>query len=86
VDPQPQGRARDGARSRSSSSARLLTEELRKLEGGPGAAEIRYDDAAWLLDRLVDNDEFVDFLTETRVRVRRADADDRGSRGRQRVA
>ena len=25
---------------------------------------MRYDDAAWLLDRLVSDDNFVDFLTE----------------------
>jgi hypothetical protein len=25
---------------------------------------MRYDEAAWLLDRLVSNDDFVDFLTE----------------------
>jgi malate synthase len=42
----------------------LLAEELRSLAGAPGAAAYRYDDAAWLLDRLVESDEFVDFLTE----------------------
>jgi hypothetical protein len=25
---------------------------------------MKYDEAAWLLDRLVSNDEFADFLTE----------------------
>ena len=29
-----------------------------------GASSLRYDDAAWLLDRLVDEEEFIDFLTE----------------------
>jgi len=29
----------------------------------PGAARARYDEAAWLLDRLVASDEFVEFLT-----------------------
>jgi hypothetical protein len=30
----------------------------------PGAAERKSDEAAWLLDKLVGADEFVDFLTE----------------------
>jgi hypothetical protein len=34
------------------------------VSGQPGAASLRYDEAAWLLDRLVSNDEFMDFLTE----------------------
>ena len=42
----------------------LLAEELRSVNGSRGASELRYDDAAWLLDRLVDDDNFVDFLTE----------------------
>jgi len=29
-----------------------------------GAASAKYDEAAWLLDRLVSNDDFADFLTE----------------------
>ena len=60
----PRGVLEDGRKVTIELFRTLLTEELRKLEGGPGAAEIRYDAAAWLLDRLVDNDEFVDFLTE----------------------
>jgi hypothetical protein len=28
-----------------------------------GASRSRYDEAAWLLDRLVASDEFIDFLT-----------------------
>ena len=43
---------------------RLLAEELRKVNTLRGAVEARYDEAAWLLDRLVSNDDFVDFLTE----------------------
>ncbi len=42
----------------------VLAEELRKVSGMPGAFGARYDEAAWLLDRLVSSDEFVDFLTE----------------------
>jgi malate synthase len=42
----------------------LLAEELRTLNGSRGASSLRYDDAAWLLDRLVENDDFIDFLTE----------------------
>ena len=39
-------------------------EELRRVSSAPGASASRYDEAAWLLDRLVANDDFVDFLTE----------------------
>jgi malate synthase len=42
----------------------IMGEELRRVSGQPGASEMRYDDAAWLLDRLVSDDNFVDFLTE----------------------
>jgi len=42
----------------------LLAEELRTLSGSRGASSFRYDDAAWLLDRLVEGEEFIDFLTE----------------------
>jgi malate synthase len=42
----------------------LLAEELRKVTAMPGAFGMKYDEAAWLLDRLVSNDEFADFLTE----------------------
>jgi malate synthase len=41
----------------------MLGEELKKVSGMPGAARSRYDEAAWLLDRLVASDEFIDFLT-----------------------
>ena len=39
------------------------TAELRRLSGAHGASLVRYDEAAWLLDRLVASDEFVEFLT-----------------------
>jgi malate synthase len=42
----------------------LLKDELRALNARPGAAERKFDEAAWLLDRLVARDEFTDFLTE----------------------
>ena len=42
----------------------LLAAELRKVSALPGAAQLRNDEAAWLLDRLVASDEFVEFLTE----------------------
>jgi malate synthase len=42
----------------------MLGEELRKVSAVPGASSLRYDEAAWLLDQLVSNDEFQDFLTE----------------------
>jgi malate synthase len=42
----------------------LLGEELRKVSGAHGAQGAKYDEAAWLLDRLVADDEFVDFLTD----------------------
>ena len=42
----------------------LLKDELRTLNGKPGSAERKFDEAAWLLDRLVTRDEFTDFLTE----------------------
>ena len=37
---------------------------INKVSGAPGAFGTKYDEAAWLLDRLVSNDDFVDFLTE----------------------
>ena len=41
----------------------LLKDEMRALTSQPGAAERKYEEAAWLLDRLVTRDEFEDFLT-----------------------
>jgi malate synthase len=43
---------------------RLLGEELRRVSSMPGAFGAKYDEAAWLLDRLVVSDDFADFLTE----------------------
>jgi malate synthase len=42
----------------------MLREEHGRLVDAPGADGVRYAEAAWLLDRLVSADEFVDFLTE----------------------
>ena len=42
----------------------ILGEELKRAAGSPGAFGARFDEAAWLLDRLVADDSFVDFLTE----------------------
>jgi malate synthase len=41
----------------------VLKDELRALSGQPGAASRPYDEAAFLLDRLVSADEFEEFLT-----------------------
>ena len=61
--PSPQGVVAEG-RPHLGDDRTLLAEELRKVSSEPGAAERKYDEAAWLLDRLVSNDEFVEFLTE----------------------
>jgi malate synthase len=42
----------------------ILAEELAKVSAQPGAASLRHQEAAELLDRLVSSDEFADFLTE----------------------
>jgi malate synthase len=60
----PKGELTDGRKVTIELFRRLLGEELRKVSVLPGAAELKYDEAAWLLDKLVSNDEFVDFLTE----------------------
>jgi malate synthase len=60
----PRGALDDGRKVTLELFRQLLAEELRKLAGRPGASGLRYDEAAWLLDRLVSNDEFADFLTE----------------------
>jgi len=60
----PKGVLEDGRKVTLEMFRTLLAEELRTLDGARGASAIRYDDAAWLLNRLVENDEFVDFLTE----------------------
>jgi malate synthase len=60
----PKGELCDGRKVTIELFRRLLGEELRKVSSLPGAASAKYDEAAWLLDRLVGNDEFADFLTE----------------------
>ncbi|MFZ3321923.1 MAG: malate synthase A [Usitatibacter sp.] len=60
----PRGELSDGRKVTIDMFRRLLGEELRKVNTLRGAVEARYDEAAWLLDRLVSNDDFVDFLTE----------------------
>jgi malate synthase len=60
----PKGELADGRKVTMELFRRLLGEELRKVSSAPGAAAGKYDEAAWLLDRLVSSDEFIDFLTE----------------------
>jgi malate synthase len=60
----PRGVLDDGRKVTPELFQALLKDEVRKVSGLPGAASMRYDDAAWLLDRLVSSDDFVDFLTE----------------------
>ena len=60
----PRGELSDGRKVTIELFRRLLGEELRKVSSLPGACAAKLDEAAWLLDRLVASDEFVDFLTE----------------------
>ena len=60
----PRGVLDDGRKVTIELFRKILEEELRRVSSQPGAASLRYDEAAWLLDRLVSNDEFMDFLTE----------------------
>ena len=60
----PRGVLDDGRKVTMELFQALLKDEVRKVSGLPGAAAMRYDDAAWLLDRLVSSDDFVDFLTD----------------------
>jgi malate synthase len=60
----PRGELSDGRKVTVELFRRLLGEELRRVSSAPGASGARYDEAAWLLDRLVSDDEFADFLTE----------------------
>ena len=60
----PRGVLSDGRKVTLELFRALLAEELRKLASAPGSFGAKYDEAAWLLDRLVANDEFADFLTE----------------------
>ncbi|HLX25292.1 MAG TPA: malate synthase A [Usitatibacter sp.] len=60
----PKGELSDGRKVTLDMFRRLLAEELRKVNAMRGAVDAKHDEAAWLLDRLVSNDDFVDFLTE----------------------
>ncbi|MGZ5111808.1 MAG: malate synthase A [Usitatibacter sp.] len=60
----PKGELADGRKVTIELFRHLLGDELRKLSSAPGAAGTKFDEAAWLLDRLVASDEFIDFLTE----------------------
>jgi malate synthase len=60
----PKGVLDDGRKVTLELFRTLLTEEVRKLEGAPGSFGAKFDEAAWLMDRLVSSDDFVDFLTE----------------------
>ena len=60
----PKGVLQDGRKVTLEMFRVLLAEELRKVTATPGAFGMKYDEAAWLLDRLVASDEFADFLTE----------------------
>src|SRR5688572_27396593 len=60
----PKGVLDDGRKVTLELFREILGEELRKVSGQPGASSMHYDDAAWLLDRLVSSDDFIDFLTE----------------------
>ena len=60
----PRGVLDDGRKVTLELFRAVLREELRRVSGEPGAAARRYDEAAWLLDRLVSSDEFIEFLTE----------------------
>jgi malate synthase len=59
----PKGVLDDGRKVTLEMFRTMLGEELRRLSGARGAAQVRYDEAAWLLDELVSSDEFVEFLT-----------------------
>jgi malate synthase len=59
----PRGVLDDGRKVTLELFRTVLGEELRKVSAAPGAAGLPYDEAAWLLERLVSNDEFEDFLT-----------------------
>src|SRR5258706_222520 len=60
----PKGELADGRKVTVELFRRILEEELRKVSSAPRASRARYDEAAWLLDRLVASDEFADFLTD----------------------
>jgi malate synthase len=59
----PKGVLEDGRKVTLELFRAILGEELRKLSGREGAASGHFEEAAWLLDQLVADDEFADFLT-----------------------
>jgi malate synthase len=60
----PKGVLADGRRVTLEMFREVLAQELRQVSALPGARASRFDEAAWLLDRLVSTDEFIEFLTE----------------------
>ncbi|HEU5370135.1 MAG TPA: malate synthase A [Ktedonobacterales bacterium] len=60
----PKGVLDDGRKLTIEMFRQMLAEELRKVSALPGSYGMKYDEAAWLLDKLVSSDEFVEFLTE----------------------
>jgi malate synthase len=60
----PKGYLTDGRHVTLDLFREVLAEELRKVSALPGARDAHFDEAAWLLDRLVTSDEFIEFLTE----------------------
>ncbi len=60
----PKGVLDDGRKVTLDMFRQMLAEELRKVSAMPGAFGMKYDEAAWLLDKLVSGDEFIEFLTE----------------------
>src|SRR5207253_123684 len=53
----PRGELVDGRKVTVELFRRLMAEELRKVSALPGASGLKYDEATWLLDRLVGNDD-----------------------------
>jgi malate synthase len=60
----PKGVLDDGRKVTLEMFRAILGEELKKVSRMPGASSSRHDEAAWLLERLVASDEFIEFLTE----------------------
>ena len=60
----PKGVLDDGRKLTIEMFRQMLAEELRKVCALPGSFGMKFDEAAWLLDRLVSSDEFIEFLTE----------------------
>jgi malate synthase len=65
----PRGVLDDGRKVTLELFRAVLTEELRRVSGMPGAFGMKYDEAAWLLDHLVSSDEFAEFLTQPAYRM-----------------